>query len=186
MKRSLFTRNGFTLIEVLVVVAIVGILTAILVSNYNDARKNSRDKIRKSELKELQLALEVYKAQNGRYPAQGCGTPGSQFAGPGLMTNSSYASCDQYISGLVPTFIQALPTDPNQESSDNAGFFYQTNADGTAYKAMVSKSVESIVVNSYDDEFARCPRMCGGGNACNSSAPGPLIYAVYSAGAECW
>lgn len=175
--------KGFTLIEVLVVVAIIGILTAILVANYNDARKNSRDKVRKSELKELQLAIELYKAQNGQYPAQGCGTPGSQFAGPGAQSLSQYASCDTYIVGLVPNFIQSLPRDVNQEEDVNAGYFYQTNADRSAYKAMTSKAVESLLVTSFDDEFARCPRQCG---QCTGSTPGPAIYAIYSAGAECW
>jgi general secretion pathway protein G len=82
--------KGFTLIEVLVVVALIGILSAILVANYNDARKNSRDKIRKSDLKSIQLAVELYKSQNSTYPAN--------------------------ISSLSPTYLASVPVDPSGSS----------------------------------------------------------------------
>jgi prepilin-type N-terminal cleavage/methylation domain-containing protein len=177
--------KAFTLIEVLVVVSIIGILVSILTLSFTEARKNSRDSARRASLKQLQLALETYKAQNGSYPPQGCGTVGVDFAGPGPV-GSGFASCDTYITGLAPDFIATLPRDPNQENDNNAGFFYKTNASGSAYKVMINKSVESQYVNSYNDEFARCPSMCVSGSVCNSSTPGPLIYAVYSKGAECW
>ena len=56
--------RGFTLIELLVVIAIIAILAAVLLSSFDEARKSARDDARKAELKELQLALELYKAQN--------------------------------------------------------------------------------------------------------------------------
>ncbi len=174
-------RKGFTLIEVLIVVAIIGILTAILVANYNEARKNSRDKVRKSDLKSLQLAIELYKAQHGQYPAQGCGTPGSNWAGPGLHSAGWGASCATYITGLAPEYIPALPTDPNQEEIDNTGMLYMTDATRQSYKVLLHYSVESNFVTSYSDEFARCPRSCGSCTTLQNN-----VYAVYSAGAECW
>lgn len=170
----------------MVVITIIGILVSILILSFNEARQNSRDNARKAALKQLQLALETYKAQNGSYPAQGCGTVGTQFAGPGPTTNSSFASCTLYIVGLSPDFIGMLPTDPNKENEDNSGFYYRTDATGSAYKVMVNKSVESQYVNDFADEFARCPSTCSSGSVCNSSTPGPSIYAVYSKGAECW
>ena len=55
--------KGFTVIELLVVIAIIGILMAILLATFNDARMSARDDARQAQLKELQLALELYKAQ---------------------------------------------------------------------------------------------------------------------------
>ncbi len=172
--------KGFTLIEVLVVVAIIGILTAILIANYNDARKNSRDKIRKSDLKSLQLALELYKAQNGRYPAAGCGANVSLWVGPGPLSSWGY-SCEEYITGLVPNYIPALPRDPNQENEQDKGYKYRTDANGTMYKVIVHNSVESLTVQSQSDEFARFPEKCG----VSSSNLAPNQYAIYSSGYEC-
>lgn len=181
MKRNFSLKRGFTLIEVLIVVAIIGILTAILVANYNDARKNSRDKIRKSDLKTLQLSLELYKAQNGQYPSQGCGTNGSQWAGPGPHSAGWGASCEQYINGLVPDYIPVLPEDPNQEDIDNTGMLYMTDASRQSYKVLVHMSVESNLVTTFSDEFSRWPSA-----SCGQTSPQSNVYAVYSAGAECW
>lgn len=58
MKRK---ANAFTLIEILVVIAIIGALTGILLPNFMAARERSRDAQRKSDLKQLQKALELYK-----------------------------------------------------------------------------------------------------------------------------
>ena len=65
--------NGFTLIEILVVVAIVGILVTIVVSNFVGIRINARDARRKAELAQIQKALELYKSDQSpqAYPATG-------------------------------------------------------------------------------------------------------------------
>lgn len=174
---------GFTLIEVLVVLSIVGILMAIVLANFTDARENARDKVRKSELKELQLALEVYKSQYGQYPAQGCGAPGAGWSGPGPHSAGWGISCEEYIVGLVPSFIGALPRDPNQENVDNTGMLYMTDATRQMYKVLVHRSVETNFVASFEDEFSRCPRSCG---SCAAPGDNANVYGVYSLGAECW
>src|SRR5687767_9992789 len=53
--------NGFTLIELMIVVAIIGILTALVTVNLQDARERARDVQRKADLKSIQQALELYK-----------------------------------------------------------------------------------------------------------------------------
>ena len=182
-----FVKNGkgFTLIEVMVVLAIIGILVSILVLNFNESRKQSRDQVRKSDLQAMQLAIETYKAQNGNYPAEGCGAPPYPSAGgwvsPGPVSAGWGSSCTQYIDGLAPDFIPQLATDPNQENDDNKGYLYTTNADRSAYKLLVHMTVESMLVTTYADEFARCPRACGSCVPLQNN-----VYGVYSEGAECW
>ncbi len=58
--------KGFTLIELVVVMAIVATLTAMAAFNFNQARIRARDVQRKSELKQIQNALELFK--NDKYP----------------------------------------------------------------------------------------------------------------------
>ena len=62
-------RRGFTLIELLVVIAIIGILSSIVLASLNSARKKGRDARRVSDVKQLQLALELYYDANGAYPS---------------------------------------------------------------------------------------------------------------------
>ncbi len=76
-------KQGFTLIELMVTIGIIAILSAVLFASYNSAREQARDKLRMSDLKEMQVALELYKAQHGQYPDSGCSASDTQFAGPG-------------------------------------------------------------------------------------------------------
>ncbi|MBI2109176.1 MAG: prepilin-type N-terminal cleavage/methylation domain-containing protein [Parcubacteria group bacterium] len=64
------TREGFTLIELLVVIAIIGILSSVVLASLNSAREKSRDAKRVADLKQIQLALELYfDDNNSTYPA---------------------------------------------------------------------------------------------------------------------
>lgn len=72
MKKGLVLKKleGFTLIELLVVIAIIGILSALLLPNYMAARERSRDAQRKSDLKQIQKALELYRQDNNEFPEE--------------------------------------------------------------------------------------------------------------------
>lgn len=82
-------RRGFTLIELLVVIAIIGILSSVVLASLNSARKKGRDARRIADVKQLQLALELY-----------------------YDTNSSYPSTTSIAALVTPGYIAAIPADP--------------------------------------------------------------------------
>lgn len=149
-------------------IAIIGILTSVILFSVSEARANARDKQRLVDLKQLELALALYYEVNGRYPAQGCGAV-DRWTGPGII-NAEYQrpldepdGCDEYIDGLVPNFIQALPLDPKFEddaSKPGWGYLYKTNGTRSSYKALVHQSVEAMKIKSNDDEYARRSNAC--------------------------
>lgn len=70
-KRTKFTKfktGGFTLIELMAVVAIIGILIGIIAITYSSSKSKARDAQRKSDLKQMQTVIETYMARKGKYP----------------------------------------------------------------------------------------------------------------------
>jgi len=62
------TKRSFTLIELLIVVAIIAILAAIAVPNFLEAQTRSKVSRAKSELRTLKVGLESYRVDHNNYP----------------------------------------------------------------------------------------------------------------------
>ncbi len=62
-------RSAFTLVEILVVLAIIAILAAILFPAFNRAKESARQTNCQSNLQQIYAAVQLYKQDEGRYPA---------------------------------------------------------------------------------------------------------------------
>jgi general secretion pathway protein G len=101
---KLVQRNrGFTLLEIIVVVVILGILAAIIVPNIMGRPDQAKAVAAKNDVRTLVSALKLYKLDNGAYPTQDQGLE---------------ALVKKPTSGDVPSnwksggYIEHLPTDP--------------------------------------------------------------------------
>ena len=179
--------SAFTLIEMLVVISVIGILSAIIYASFSDSRAIAKNKSLQTELKSVQLALEVYKAQSGHYPPINSACPNS--GGFGIDKSDSNCSVP-YIGGLVPEYIDALP-DETESANSNCLITYQVKSDGSWYKLTAERCLGGADGPSEgvrpDSEFSRCLSSCG--LVCDSSYTNTPdfyeSYAVYSAGGEC-
>ncbi len=71
MKKLMKNQKGFTLVELLVVVVIIGILTAIAIPVYNNASRNAERRAVEANLKTIDSAIQQYKMDNnGAIPTQ--------------------------------------------------------------------------------------------------------------------
>jgi len=106
-------KHGFTLVELLVVISIIGLLAAFTFISFSGAKKQARDTQRKSDLKQYQSTLETFaNANGGLYPYQ------SAASGYPLST-----ICSSY---LTPNYASLCSEDPLASSGTN-WYSYITN-----------------------------------------------------------
>lgn len=142
---------GFSLIEILVVVSIITLLVAVLYANFSEGSAQARDAERQGDIRKLQSAIELYRQENGQYPA-GCNGPNTWSGQSG--TSYACGSGNQYIVGLAPKYIPSLPTDPKLNGL-NSGYVYMANPDRSVFKLMAKNTVESETVD-VGHEFQSC------------------------------
>lgn len=71
------SNRGFTLMELLIVVAIIGLLASMILVGLSSFRTRGRDARRVADVKQVQNGLEIYYAKMNKYPdVQSSGTPG--------------------------------------------------------------------------------------------------------------
>lgn len=89
-------QRGFTLVEILVVVSILGLLASLIFASYTRTQKTARDSERRNDLKQYQTALENYASNNNSlYPITG----GSTVDADSLC--ASNAALNTYMSGCL-------------------------------------------------------------------------------------
>lgn len=146
MRERYFAKNGFTLLELIIVMAIIAILTAVGIFALNNARLNGRDAKRKADLEQVRSALELYKSDCNSYPA-------SITFGSALTS-----SCP----GSSVTYSPKLPTD------STSGRQYSYNPVGTPPTTYtLCSSLEGISAGVPSGCTASC------GTACNYAVTNP-------------
>lgn len=60
--------RGFTIVELLIVIVVIGILATLVITTYNGIQEKARDTKRKTDVNALQGQIEAFEAQNGNYP----------------------------------------------------------------------------------------------------------------------
>jgi prepilin-type N-terminal cleavage/methylation domain-containing protein len=142
-KRKRSSRMGFTLIEVLVALSIIGFLASIVLASTGDARYRSYDVKRRTDLVAMETALQFYYNKHGSYPSTG---------GAVLYSDQS-----EWIPSLESEgFIKQLPMDPQYpqvaggdcEAWPTGGTYLYVSNDGSGYFLLNACAANSGVVNT--------------------------------------
>lgn len=134
-------KKGFTMIEILISIAIIAVLTAIGIVSYVSINKNARDAKRRGDIEQIRSALELYRSDYGYYPAIGSGS----WVDARLL--DTFASDPSL--GLVDTYLPLIPSDPKD---DTYPYKYQATSvsaeTGNYYGYCLSAMTEGITANS--------------------------------------
>jgi len=129
-------KKGFTLVELLVVIAIIGILSTLSVVSLNSARAKSRDARRLSDIKQIRTALDMYYDSSSTYPLSCTTTLGTGncacLTSVGW-TNTSTTNC----TGTI--FMQKVPSDP----LSSASYTYTSTSSGQSYEIVYKLEANS-------------------------------------------
>ncbi len=118
-------RKGFTLIEILIVVAIIAILASIVIVGLGPAQQSGRDARRLSDIQGIQNGLELYYQKCGFYPNAIDNTT----ACPGDTSNDFPGMVTAVVGSGVIASASNIPNDP---SYPHQSYFYGS-PDGTSY-----------------------------------------------------
>ena len=105
--------KGFTIIELLIVVAIIALLVTLVIVSLRGSRIDSRDSKRLADLKQIQNAIELYfidEATPRGYPVP--------------------STWEEFFSILEP-YMSGMPTDPNSSGDYYYWYFYKIPPGGT-------------------------------------------------------
>ncbi len=118
-------KKGFTLIEILVVVAIIAILASVVLIGLGPTRKAGRDARRISDLRQVQSGLELYFNKCGYYPGgtYAAGTPCNAIQ----TQNNTWAAMSASLTGSG-LGVSAVPVDPG-----STAYQYSTAVGGGSY-----------------------------------------------------
>ena len=139
---------GFTLMELIVVMAILGLLATIGLASFRNSQLKSRDAKRKSDLEQVQRALEMYHNDYGQYPDSSNGQ---------IMVGLSTIAWGDEMKDANTLYMKELPKDP----TGNPEYCYLFEAGPPAGYKLYAK-----LENTQDPKIAG-PYACGGNSNYN-------------------
>jgi prepilin-type N-terminal cleavage/methylation domain-containing protein len=143
----LVNSRGFTMMELLVVVAILGILAVVGLDSFFFSQAKGRDAQRKSDLAAVAKALETYQNDFNRYPSgnvngeiEGCGDGNDACEWGGVF---SATMNDGAVNEVTQTYMSVLPVEPT-----TGGSYYYVSTTGSSY------SLYATLENSHDKAYS--------------------------------
>lgn len=142
-------QNGFTIVELLVVIVVIAILAAIVIVSYNGIQANARNAQTSSAVESYEKALEVYMQENGSYPSNS-GCLGTDYPGGYCWHLNPGSTVSTALNNALLTVMNSLPMPSNKvfytSSYNQTGAIFSVNStttlDGQPHKYWIAYTME--------------------------------------------
>ena len=131
-----FSKSGFTLVELLVVVGIILIMTSVIMVSISTVRQKSRDDKRIADAAQIRLAIELYAQQNREYPDY---------------TSNTKIEPDSALYDDLDDFLAANVVDPLGGSSYSYQYNSQFDCGGQIAPAVMVMNLERDQRGNFED-----------------------------------
>ena len=153
MKKRKEMRKGFTLLEILLVIAAIGILSVIVIVAINPNRQlaSARNIARISDIRVISNALQQYSVDQSEFIPSGITNQFQPICQQGV-TDPSCINIDY----LSPTYIATIPQDP-QASGVTTGYEIAINPTNNSFslRAQLAEQSEEVAINKFNDQSGR-------------------------------
>jgi general secretion pathway protein G len=128
--------TGFTLVELLVVISIIGIISSLGLFTFTSSQQRARDAARKSDIKNMETALRIYFNDKGAYPKSDASFQ-MQACDPGGTSSCVWGSPWQVGTTV---YMQTVPKDP-KAPAQNYRYNY-IDSDNFTFQACLENSTD--------------------------------------------
>jgi type IV pilus assembly protein PilE len=136
--------KGFTLIELMIVVAVVGVLAAIAIPSYQEYIRRSQRAEARAEVLRAEGWLERFYTENNRYSNNAANNLNTTFSG--IFTSVPAGGPARYDIGLTVSAttytITATPTTTGSMNGDACGSYTKTNTGALSYSGTGSRCLK--------------------------------------------
>jgi general secretion pathway protein G len=146
-------KKGFTLMELLIVIVLLGFLITAGVTSYTSSLKKSRDTKRKNDLRQIAISLETYNNDVGRYPSGDSN---------GSIVGCDGAACEwgNAFKNLNTPYMVLLPGD----ASEAQRYFYASDGSYFQLYARLENTKDSDIPRNTSDQARYFTQVyCGSG-----------------------
>ncbi len=132
MKKILSNQKGFTLIEILLVVAAIAILAGIVIVAINPAKQlgDTRNASRNSAVNTILSAVNQYAVDNNGILPAGITATSTEICSSSVATSSCTGLVDLSVLTLNGKYLTAIPDEPQKTNANGAGYMISKNSSG--------------------------------------------------------
>lgn len=170
-------KKGFTMIELIVVVAIIAVLISVAVATLTPSRTKSRDAKRMQDMLQIRTAIELYHIDHGHYPIMS--TTWTSFNAPAYSGNGITNPNASSIAAALAPYLSGTIVDPIGPTTSDAGYLYRSNSttNGKDFCLLLYRVPEDM--RHYGESYwnVNYPGRCGSVNSSGQCTGG--INSIY-------